>query len=789
MSGFVGFTQYQAEALLICLIASLVWAGILLVGARGIESAASIRSAERLWAAALLFAILPSLAAPTLAAFGISLRETPMPVERSLEWSAAAPSMLLTAANNEERSLSISTEQVIGAAALIYVYGVFLSLFLWAARQGGLRFAVARAEFVRDSRLLGRIEEWAARLNARMPAVKRSRHVSSVCITGVMRHTILIPQGIETRVSSDDLVLMCAHELAHVRRGDTRLFTATQLARVLFWFNPLVARIASNAELAAEKSADALVLGAGVDRRAYAACFVEGLKFAAYKLNAQPALTPSFTPSDRNGRRKRLNSILSPEPERRTPIGKRLLLSAAASTVALVSLGQAALAVDPESAADRRISLRNFPVTGSITQAFGEKSRATESAEDPRHDGLDIKAPKGAKIIAPGDGVVTEATDYYNDRPSWGKVVVVDHGRGLVTRYAHLDSYSVKKGQTIKAGDVIAKVGDSGTGTGPHLHFETLRNGEAIDPVRVVAGAGAAPEAPAPATAAAAIAPEAANSEAPTPPIAPRPVIPETPSPAAAPAPVAPDVSEFSFKNAPSAPARSSVDGDAFDGSLLATATAEYLERRLLGAANGEIDGSYQVTLKNGGTVYRFSSDEPMSAAQRSEFRKAAADLRKQAERWRKEAAQQREKWRQEQKEFGLGPESKTDDAATPKFESWGQDLADIRQEFEASRREHLLIQRNALEKARADIAAGMRRELKDAFSDLDAAKRDLESADIPREELAAALAEIREQRRQLERSMEISKRAHDAARRQFDLQIEEVNRMLKDLDEQQPAP
>src|SRR3990167_9060155 len=296
MSGLIEFTTYQAEALLICLAASLVWASILFLGARGLERTAGASSTEKLWTAALLFAglpslvapplaafggslgapgassteklwaaalllaVLPSLVAPTLAAFGVSLRPPAAPIEFAAAPLAAFSDETLRAAEATADPALLTMEQAIAAAALIYVYGVILTFALWAARQAALQYAVARAEWVRSDELLRRIEDWATDLGAPMPAIRRSRHVSSVCITGVFRQTVLIPKDIELRVSTDDLVLMCAHELAHVRRGDTRLFTATQLARVLFWFNPLVSRIAANVELAAEESADALVL-------------------------------------------------------------------------------------------------------------------------------------------------------------------------------------------------------------------------------------------------------------------------------------------------------------------------------------------------------------------------------------------------------------------------------------------------------------------------------------------------------------------------------------------------
>lgn len=813
MSGLIEFSHYQAEALLICLAGSLVWASVLFLGARGLERSAAMTSAEKLWTAALLFAVLPSLAAPTLAAFGVSLRPAPAPVEfESLRMVATAAAPLQEAAAADKPAL-VTAEQAIGASALLYVYGVFLAFFLWAARQAGLQYAVARAETVRDGALLDRIEDWAERLRVPMPAIRRSRHVSSVCITGVIRQTVLIPHGIEARVSSDDLVLMCAHELAHVRRGDTRLFTATQLARVLFWFNPLVARIAAHAELAAEESADALVLQKGVDRRAYAACFVEGLKFAAYKMNAQPALAPSFTPPDRHGRRRRLNSILAPEPARKAPLARRLMLSAAASSVALVAVGQAALAVDPESAGERRSTLRNLPLIGDITMGFGERS--ADIRNGAAHDGVDIKAPKGAKVFAPGDGVVVEATDLYNGSPAWGKVVVIDHGHGLVTRYAHLDSYRVKRGQRVKTGDVIAAVGATGKVTGPHLHFETLRDGEAVDPADVVAlapdapDAAVPPEAPAPFDVEPAVAPfdaeptvapfDAEPAEAPTPAA--------SPAPAAHPAPEAAGVREFGrFENfrdfklinpviagTPLIAPRGFSPGDgtafAFGGGEPITLMIDDMEERLLGAIDGEVAGSYDLTFRSGDKVYRFSSSEPMTAEKRAEMREALKEMRKQGDKARKDAAKlraeaekHREAWRAEMARVRAEASDEARRDAERGFALSAEDLANIRRETRLSRREELETQREALEDARADLENEFEIDIEDALADLDDAESDLDDADLSREERAAARASLREQRRQLQQDGEVHKRAIESARRQIEVEIERVDRALETL-------
>lgn len=94
------------------------------------------------------------------------------------------------------------------------------------------------------------------------------------------------------------------------------------------------------------------------------------------------------------------------------------------------------------------------------------------------HSGLDIGAPMGADIIAANDGVVIKST-YMS---AYGNVIMIDHGGGVVTVYAHGSELVAKLGDTVKRGDVILKCGSTGWSTGPHLHFEIRINGKTIDP-------------------------------------------------------------------------------------------------------------------------------------------------------------------------------------------------------------------------------------------------------------------------------------------------------------------
>ena len=120
------------------------------------------------------------------------------------------------------------------------------------------------------------------------------------------------------------------------------------------------------------------------------------------------------------------------------------------------------------------IKLAVTPIEGRITSRYGVSSSLRKST----HTGLDIAAVQGTDIHVIADGTVTSAS--YNG--AYGNLVKVDHGNGVETWYAHTSKMLVKKGDTVKAGDIIAKVGSTGNSTGPHLHLEIRINGEHVNP-------------------------------------------------------------------------------------------------------------------------------------------------------------------------------------------------------------------------------------------------------------------------------------------------------------------
>ncbi|WP_297638523.1 M23 family metallopeptidase [uncultured Clostridium sp.] len=113
---------------------------------------------------------------------------------------------------------------------------------------------------------------------------------------------------------------------------------------------------------------------------------------------------------------------------------------------------------------------------GTISSAFGERWGKF-------HKGIDIPKNMDTSVIACLDGKVKNV---FYEAEGYGKIVILDHGNGLESRYAHLNSYNVKIGDTVKAGEKIANVGTTGRSTGPHLHFEIRLNDEPINPQKYI---------------------------------------------------------------------------------------------------------------------------------------------------------------------------------------------------------------------------------------------------------------------------------------------------------------
>ena len=114
-----------------------------------------------------------------------------------------------------------------------------------------------------------------------------------------------------------------------------------------------------------------------------------------------------------------------------------------------------------------------------VSSEFGER----RGLKRRKHYGLDLRAPRGTPVAAAAPGRII----FRGQKRGFGRLLIVDHGRGTTTYYAHLSDFAVGHGEAVGPGQTIGFVGQSGNATGPHLHFELREGGEPVDPRRRIA--------------------------------------------------------------------------------------------------------------------------------------------------------------------------------------------------------------------------------------------------------------------------------------------------------------
>ncbi len=154
---------------------------------------------------------------------------------------------------------------------------------------------------------------------------------------------------------------------------------------------------------------------------------------------------------------------------------RHLFAELPAKQVDLDELKEAAV----EKEEERKHTPKKWPAKGEVTSGFGHRRNPLTRAQE-FHEGIDISGDRGDPVVAPANGQVV----YRDYRGGYGNLLIIDHGYGYRTHYAHLSEFKVEEGAQIKRGDLIAKIGTTGFSTGPHLHYEIHMNGEPVDPMR-----------------------------------------------------------------------------------------------------------------------------------------------------------------------------------------------------------------------------------------------------------------------------------------------------------------
>jgi beta-lactamase regulating signal transducer with metallopeptidase domain len=374
---------------------------------------------------------------------------------------------------------------MLGASWLV---GLTFVAAAYARRRRAVRRTMAAASPFDDPLVRSLAESWRTRLNVRRPVrVVTSKKNFAPFTDGVLRPRIYLPA--EVAADRRRLEPVIAHEMAHVARLDALWLGVQNLVQLLYFFHPLVWISGARLNFERERLCDATVLSAGrIAPRAYAASLVGVLRLALPSAGALPMTEPSRRIT------VRIAHILDPECRRPRLAGGVAAAAALGFFVLPLAGGGAALPVSdlvptPETlqgSAEGPVAHLDTPVPGGrVTWAWGP-GRDPFNGTEVFHRGVDVAAAAGTPVLAPADGTVTVAAESYDPSPASGTVIIIDHEDGLSTFYSHLGTLEVREGQRVARGELIAGVGSTGRSTGPHVHFEVLRNGERVDPADYV---------------------------------------------------------------------------------------------------------------------------------------------------------------------------------------------------------------------------------------------------------------------------------------------------------------
>jgi len=310
-------------------------------------------------------------------------------------------------------------------------------------------------------------------LDPRLEHIQIRQHSLAVSpfIFGV-RHAVLLLPTYYWQFNNQQRALLLAHELQHWQRRDPWQLLGWRLVVAICWFNPALRYFERSFGQAMELTVDRQVL-AGQPQQAllYGLTLVSSLKLCQQQ--ASPGLANFIQASgDDAGYRQRLAALFqSSGVSARLRLWLPLLLL---SLALLLNIGCSALQGQLGPSGQWQLPVAQ----AKVNSAYGNVSPIRQNRP---HQGIDFDGNTGDPVFASEDGVVLIA-DSHTLHSRFGNIVLLDHGQGYQTLYAHLDSFSVQAGTRVSAGQQIGAVGASGVATGPHLHFELLQQGQQLDP-------------------------------------------------------------------------------------------------------------------------------------------------------------------------------------------------------------------------------------------------------------------------------------------------------------------
>ena len=432
----------------------------------------------------LLLAALPSLSAVPM--LDLPLLHAPMD---ALAFSAVDSSNRTVAAGNHWQPALLTL------SAVIYVLGALLQLLrLAAGRRRVARIAATATRTVGPCGSTYWIHDDIADTGHGDASPVSWSLPSPFAYTplGRPRHSrIVVPSKFAGQLTTAELSDVLAHERAHLARRDDELGLLLRIVRALCWISPFAHWLFARWSASVELQCDLAVTENRCPRmrKAYAATLLKALHITANRVWAYPAA--SFSTHHLRSEQMRISSILTgqasafKQSRHQRLLGQLALGVLAVSSTALAAASFSARADTGAGGGESGHRVVSTMIDGRVSAGYGERFEPFKDGKKRQHNGVDIVAAVGTPIKAPADGVIVTATDLYDGKPDYGKVVVIETEGAVRTLFAHLDGYPVAVGQQVHQGEPIARVGITGKTTGPHVHIETYRGDKRVDPTSV----------------------------------------------------------------------------------------------------------------------------------------------------------------------------------------------------------------------------------------------------------------------------------------------------------------
>jgi len=400
----------------------------------------------------LLFSIGFSLIVPCLS---LSVSDSIMPTVNQFKWEALVNFEGIV--QNDSNSLKSDSFQIsISFLGMIYLLGVFLSSLRVFKHAIRLIKQISANEIIETD-------------NLKIISVRENSSPYSF-----FRYVFLNLEN--TSYSEQKHILL--HESIHAKQYHSVDLILTEVLKVIMWFNPFIYFIQKSLIEMHEYLADRECINLGTDKIDYQNTLVKNVES-----RMMLAFTSAFNSSLTLKRIKMIKKINTSGYAH-----LKILLVIPVLIFAFVSFGfigsKTHILEGNLDGYYPAVKSYNPVATGPkvyISSGYGERIHPI-TKKKKFHRGIDIAAPLGTEIYSIADGTVRKVNNTFKQGEGYGRFVIVDFDNGTSGLYSQMDSYNVKEGQKVKAGDVIGKIGSSGRSTGPHLHFEIKKDGENVNP-------------------------------------------------------------------------------------------------------------------------------------------------------------------------------------------------------------------------------------------------------------------------------------------------------------------